>query len=376
MPLYVSTIIRNSFNDIIRPFNNITSFLESYKNLAPIQKRMNFVALACFGYICISLNNTTCNKFCDYIGIQILKNLTPFQKKVTVLTLAGFSLAIVSFFTYRCFFTNKMTEGPTTAYYSAETKQAQKEVQALIGKGDMDAAWLKYLSTACDCNSPPSIYNLASHNSWHYLPPEILVKEFLDRCATSNGILKFMPARFIRDCSLVFPEIRNRLLTEDPLWECFTGYPEYIVDICIKNEQFAKNLILSPRSKINLDDKSRLVAFEAAYRSIEEAFYKEEVNIQEMKYFSLFLFNYRSPIDKRVFDKIKKIEQLTKDLAAKTETKFNTECHILMDTLISKLNAQGIYDSNGIYDARTKTFGKSKLVNSDEIEDFIDTIQS
>ena len=147
----------------------------------------------------------------------------------------------------------------------------------------------------------------------------------------------------------------------------------------LKHKQIAQILILSSYSKINFDGNLRLEIFQAAYLSIGKALYENKVNIEEMKFLSLFLLNYHFPIHIDIFDKIKKLERLINKLKNNRTTRDDfKQFHILINLVIMKLNHQGIYDDEGkhLEDKKVKLDEEllSRLWESDQIEALIEEL--
>lgn len=318
-------------------------------------------------YILSSNFINSCVGYSYFISNQIMKSLSPIQKKATVIAISCLSLIGLSYLTYRyCYrkFTNDNNNNldPSALAINQAKKvridavdddssnpefdQAKTEIDQLISQGDLNGAWEQYLITACGFNPinnfGPINKGMPQNGVWKFLPTQTLVRELLARCSTSNEIVQLMMPRCLRDCLIAYPD-----LFDQSLFDCFTGYPEYIADICIKHKQIAKEMIFSSYSKLSFDPDLRLQIFEAAYPLIEKDLDEKKIDIEAMKFLSLFLLAYYHPIHEEMLDKIKKLENIIHELRNEDpdQEEFK-QFHLLINLVIAKLNAQGIYNKD------------------------------
>lgn len=349
-------------------------------------------------------NNIFLSSSLDYIGDQIVKNLTPLQKKVAIFATACFALMLIAsvcFCAKREMKVDDLNDDETDDFNSSDIEdedekkldnkdgmgsfrssvnlQAEEDIKALVEKGDFDSAWIAFLSANYD-NSFKGLMNpvLSIHHPWNFLPPVELIQNRLNTCATAADILKIMPPEFIRDCLIAYPKLQQQFLKNDLLGEVFNAYQSYIADICMQDKNFAEVFIFSPCSKVINNDENRLAIFEAAYQGIIKAFKNDEIDIEAMKYLSLFLLNHRLVISKHTYDKVKKIETVINNLKLTSGKKMDDRFSTLIKLVISKLNEQGIFTESGSYvDKKADPLSSSHLSkgsSSDEIEHVLDQL--
>jgi len=239
-----------------------------------------------------------------------------------------------------------------------QTKDYQS-MQTLVEEDQTNEAWTHYFKTCYVERHGKTSPQEKEHSSylangeWVHLPPESLLTAIVDHwLSKGEDALNHVCAEFIRDCALQYTDFRMKCLTDDRLWECFKGYPEYIADISAAHPAFGLGVMISKRGASLIGDDYRIGIFRSSYQELISKIQENNLQEEEIKFFAHFLISYQLIIHKKDFEKVKLInEALLKQMNRyeKNSDEYATYdiYTSLLDLVVGKLAFQGIYEAEG-----------------------------